>query len=43
VSIEQITRLEPYEKEGYLAILRTGARIPVSKAGYVKLKKILSL
>ena len=43
VAIEQITRLEPYEKEGYLAILRSGARIPVSKAGYTKLKKILAL
>ena len=43
VSVEQITRLEPYEKEGYLAILRSGAKIPVSKAGYVKLKKVLAL
>jgi len=43
VAVEQITRLEPYEKEGYLAILRSGAKIPVSKAGYVKLKKVLAL
>jgi two-component system LytT family response regulator len=43
VAIEQITRLEPYEKEGFLAILRSGAKIPVSKAGYSKLKKILAL
>ena len=43
VAIEQITRLEPYEKEGYLAILRSGARIPVSKGGYAKLKKVLAL
>ncbi|MHA4844073.1 LytR/AlgR family response regulator transcription factor [Flavitalea antarctica] len=43
IAIEQITRLEPYEKEGFLAILRSGAKVPVSKAGYVKLKKILAL
>ncbi|HTE28154.1 LytR/AlgR family response regulator transcription factor [Flavitalea sp.] len=43
VAIEQITRLELYEKEGYLAMLRSGARVPVSKAGYTKLKKILAL
>jgi two-component system, LytTR family, response regulator len=43
VSVEQITRLEPYEKDGYLAILKSGARIPVSKNGYARLKKILAL
>jgi two-component system LytT family response regulator len=43
VAVEQITRLEPYEKEGLLAILRSGARVPVSKAGYAKLRKILAL
>ena len=43
LAVDQITRLEPYEKEGYLAILRSGVKVPVSKAGYVKLKKILAL
>lgn len=43
VAVEQITRLEPYEKEGYLAILRSGLQVPVSKGGYVKLKKILAI
>jgi two-component system LytT family response regulator len=43
IAVEQITRLEPYEKEGWLAILRSGAKVPVSKAGYSKLRKILAL
>jgi two-component system LytT family response regulator len=42
-AVDQITRLEPYVKEGYLAILRSGAKVPVSKYGYLKLKKVLAL
>jgi two-component system LytT family response regulator len=41
--VAEITRIDPYEKEAHLAILRSGARIPVSKAGYAKLKAILGL
>jgi two-component system LytT family response regulator len=43
VHIGEITRLEPYEKENYLAILKSGAQIPVSRNGYPKLKAVLGL
>lgn len=43
VNVQFITRLDPYEKDGYLAILKTGEKVPVSKTGYVKLKKVLGL
>ena len=43
VNVQQITRIEPYEKEGYLVILKSGAQVPVSKTGYVKLKQVLGL
>ncbi len=43
VNISEITRIDPYEKENHLAILRSGARVPVSKTGYVKLKSVLGL
>jgi two-component system LytT family response regulator len=43
VNVQQITRIDPYEKENHLAILRSGARIPVSKGGYGKLKEVLGL
>lgn len=43
INVQEITRIEPYEKESHLAILRSGARIPVSKAGYSKLKEVLGL
>lgn len=43
LNVSQITRLEPYEKETYLAILRSGSKIQVSKTGYPRLKEVLGL
>jgi len=43
VKIDQITKLEPYEKDGYLLVLKTGERIPISKTGYPKLKAVLGI
>ena len=43
INIQEITRIEPYEKESHLAILKSGAQIPVSKTGYVKLRAVLGL
>ena len=43
VQVGQVTRIEPYEKEGHLAILKSGEKIPISKTGYPKLKAILGL
>lgn len=42
-NVQFITRIDPYEKESYLAILKTGQQVPVSKSGYVKLKAVLGL
>jgi two-component system, LytTR family, response regulator len=41
--ISQITKIEPYQKESHLAILRDGKQIPVSKTGYAKLKEVLGI
>lgn len=43
VHLSQITKIEPYQKETHLAILRTGQQIPVSKTGYARLKTILGI
>ena len=43
INVQEITRIDPYEKESYLAILKSGTRIPVSKNGYGKLKAVLGL
>ena len=43
VSAQLITRITPYEKESHIALLTTGAQLPVSKAGYSKLKTVLGI
>jgi len=43
LNVQQITRIEPYEKESHIAILKSGKQIPVSKTGYGKLKEVLGL
>lgn len=43
LNVQEINRIEPYEKENHLAILRSGAQIPVSKNGYGRLRMVLGL
>ena len=43
VNIQQITRIDPYEKDNHIAILKSGAKVPVSRNGYVKLREVLGL
>ena len=43
INLQQLTKIEPLEKETYLALLKTGAKVPLSKAGYAKLKGVLGL
>ncbi len=43
INVQEITRIDPYEKDNHLAFLRSGVRIPVSKTGYPKLKEVLGL
>ncbi|MDQ6763641.1 MAG: LytTR family transcriptional regulator DNA-binding domain-containing protein [Bacteroidota bacterium] len=43
VNTQLITRIDAYEKDGHLVILNTGAKLPVSKAGYTRLKEILGI
>ncbi|MEO8415711.1 MAG: LytTR family transcriptional regulator DNA-binding domain-containing protein [Ginsengibacter sp.] len=43
VNTQLITRIDPYEKDGHLVLLSTGAKLQVSKAGYAKLKDVLGI
>jgi two-component system LytT family response regulator len=43
LNVQQITRIDPYEKDNHIAILKSGAQVPVSKTGYAKLKSVLGL
>lgn len=42
VNIEAVYKLELFSKDSYLLLLRNGAKISVSKAGYKKLKDVLN-
>jgi two-component system LytT family response regulator len=41
IPVALLARIEPYEKDSHIALLHTGAKIPVSKSGLDKLKKVL--
>jgi len=41
VNLERVARIEPYGKDSRLAILADGSRLPVSRAGYARLKALL--
>ncbi len=43
VNASLITRIDPYEKDSHIALLSTGVKLPISKAGYNKLKEVLGI
>lgn len=43
VNIQEITRIDPYEKDGHVAILKNGTKVNVSRSGYGKLRVVLGL
>ena len=43
INVQEITRIDPYEKDNHLAILRSGQRVPVSKTGFPRLREVLGL
>ncbi|RPH34477.1 MAG: response regulator [Bacteroidales bacterium] len=42
VNVSHISKLEPYSKDAYIAVLKNGAKLNVSSTGYKSLKDILS-
>jgi two-component system LytT family response regulator len=43
VNTQLITRIDAHEKDSHLVLLSNGAKLPVSKTGYAKLKEILGI
>lgn len=43
VQVQQVTRLDPYQKDTFQAVLRSGRQVPVSRTGYNRLKTVLQL
>jgi two-component system LytT family response regulator len=41
VNLERVARIEPYSKDSRIAILADGTQLPVSRAGYERLKALL--
>jgi two-component system LytT family response regulator len=41
VNVESLARVEPYAKDSRVALLKDGTRVPVSRAGYERLKGLL--
>jgi len=42
VRVQEINRIEPYEKDNHVAVLKSGEKLPVSRAGYKHLKEELN-
>ncbi len=43
INITHITRIDPYEKNSHVALLKDGSKIPVSRNGFQVLKSVLNL
>jgi len=41
VNLERIAKIEPYAKDSRIAVLSDGSRLPVSRAGYERLRNLL--
>lgn len=43
INLQELTRIELLEKNTYIALLKNGKKIPLSRSGYSKLKEVLGL
>jgi two-component system LytT family response regulator len=43
INLQELTRIEPMEKDSHVALLKSGVRIPLSHNGYARLREILGI
>ena len=43
INLQELTRIEPLEKNTYIVLLKNGKKIPLSRSGYSKLKETLGV
>lgn len=43
INLHELTRVEPYEKNAYVALMKSGKKIPLSRTGYARLKERLGI
>ena len=41
VNLERVTKVEPYGKDSFVAVLSNGVQLPVSRAGHARLREFL--
>ncbi|CAN5206577.1 LytTR family DNA-binding domain-containing protein [soil metagenome] len=43
LNVQELTRIEPLEKDNHIALLKSGDKVPLSASGYGKLKEVLGI
>jgi two-component system LytT family response regulator len=43
LNLQELTRIEPLEKDNHIALLKSGAKVPLSQSGYGKLREVLGI
>ena len=43
INLQELTRIEPLTKDSHVALLKSGARIPLSEGGFGKLRGVLGI
>lgn len=43
LNLQELTRIEPLTKDSHVALLKSGVRVPLSEAGYAKLRGVLGI
>lgn len=43
LNLQELTRIEPLTKDTHVALLKSGVRVPLSEAGYAKLRGVLGI
>jgi two-component system LytT family response regulator len=43
LNLQELTRIEPSDKDNHVALLKSGVRVPLSQSGYGKLKEVLGI
>lgn len=41
VSLEQVSKIEPFTRDSRIAVLKSGAQVPVSRTGYLRLREAM--
>jgi two-component system LytT family response regulator len=43
LNVQELTRIEPLEKDNHIALLKSGVRVPLSASGYARLREVLGM